>query len=167
MVDARSATAADFDRAANRNASAFWGWFITAGVVWFLAPSWWWALVPGLLCMWNAANSFGATRAAQALRNGTYRIANPNNGAPNGDASSVDEEAHDDEMQAVIEVEATEMYAKTLTRLADRTAQLAAMSASRPSESEQEQMYRMGMADAQQLLADELRKLANKAYESL
>lgn len=88
MVDAHSATAADFDRAAQRNANAFWRWLVATGVCWWVAPSWWWAVVPGLLCLWNASNSIGATLAGRSLRKGTYRVYNPNNGAPDGDAAN-------------------------------------------------------------------------------
>ena len=81
---ARTATAADFDRAAQRHANAFWLWAIAAGALaYFLG---WWALIPAALAVWSAVSSIGCTRAAGQLRGGSYRIPNPNNGAPDGDA---------------------------------------------------------------------------------
>lgn len=85
MVDARSATAADFDRAAQRQANAFWGWAVVAGLVWWQA-SVWWAIIPALAAVWYAVGSVVCTRSAGKLRAGTYRLLNVNNGAPDGDA---------------------------------------------------------------------------------
>jgi hypothetical protein len=87
MVDARTATAADFDAAAQRNAHAFWVYAIVAGLVWWLA-SIWWAAFPAALALWCVYTSVGATMAARELRKGSYRVPNPNNGAPDGDATN-------------------------------------------------------------------------------
>ena len=89
MVHPRTATAADFDHAANNNARAFWLWLVVAGLVWWLT-SLWWAAVPSLIGAWCAYNSVACTRTASKLRNGTYPIPNINNGAPDGDASNWD-----------------------------------------------------------------------------
>ena len=83
-VDARTATAADFDAAAQKHASAFWFWLVVAAIIYFFFK--WWSAIPALLAGWCAISSVGATKAASNLRNGTYRIPNPNNGAPDGDA---------------------------------------------------------------------------------
>lgn len=88
MVDARSATAADFDRAAQRHANTFWFCLVVAGVVWWFAG--WWAAIPGAVAVWCAVSSIGATRAGMHLRRGTYKVWNPNNGAPDGDAANRD-----------------------------------------------------------------------------
>lgn len=88
MVNARTATARDFDKAAQRNADAFWLWLVVGGVVWFLV-SWGWAIIPAAVAVYCAFNSMYSTRAAQALRSGSYRIPNPNNAAPDGDASNL------------------------------------------------------------------------------
>jgi len=84
-MDARSATAADFDEAAQRNANAFWLFAIVTGVVWWFA-SMWWAIVPGLVAAYCVVASISCTMNATKLREGRYRLPNPNNGAPDGDA---------------------------------------------------------------------------------
>ncbi|WP_324741605.1 hypothetical protein U8326_00060 [Tsuneonella sp. CC-YZS046] len=88
MVDARTATAADFDNAAQRNAHAFWGWLVVVAITWWFT-SHWWALVPGALAILCGVQSIGATRAAAALRKGVYGISNPNNGAPDGNVKNL------------------------------------------------------------------------------
>lgn len=84
MPDARNATAADFDKAAQRHANASWVLLIISGVAYYFAG--WWAAIPGGLTILTIIQSISSTRCAQQLRNGTYRIPNPNNGAPDGDA---------------------------------------------------------------------------------
>ena len=79
MVDARTATAADFDKAAQKNANAFWVWLVAAGIVWWLA-SIWWAALPAALALWTGCTSMSCTRYANKLRNGTFPIPNPDNG---------------------------------------------------------------------------------------
>jgi hypothetical protein len=84
MVDARTATAADFERAAQRHANLFWVWLVVAALAWWLvAPVW--AAIPGLLALFSAVSSVAATRSASKLREGSYAIANPNNGAAEDD----------------------------------------------------------------------------------
>ena len=84
MTNARTATAADFDRAAQTHANATWFWgIVTAVVVYFFH---WWAIIPGVLALLSIVKSVSSTKCADALRNGTYSIPNPNNGAPDGDA---------------------------------------------------------------------------------
>ena len=87
MLDPRTATAGDFDKAAQRHAHVFWMWLIAFGVTWWLM-SFWWALIPAAAATWAAIGSGASTRDAAKLRNGTYPILNPNNGAPDGDASN-------------------------------------------------------------------------------
>jgi hypothetical protein len=84
MVDARTATAKDFDQAAQTKASSFWFWAVVAGVIGYFWH--WWATVPGLIAALRIVQSIHATKLAGALRAGTYPIPNPNNGAPDGDA---------------------------------------------------------------------------------
>jgi hypothetical protein len=84
MPDARNATAADFDQAAQRSANAFWVFLIVSGVTYYFAG--WWAAIPSALAILGVVRSISSTRYAQQLRCGTYRIPNPNNGAPDGDA---------------------------------------------------------------------------------
>jgi len=84
MVDARTATAADFDAAAQGKANASWFWLIvTAAIGYFFH---WWAILPGLLLLLSIVQCISATRYGEKLRKGTYPIPNPNNGAPDGDA---------------------------------------------------------------------------------
>jgi hypothetical protein len=85
MVNANTATAADFDVAAQKHANAFWFYLFCGGIIAWLFSAWW-ASPAFLLAAFSAVRSIGATQAAGALRNGTYRVANPNNGAPDGDA---------------------------------------------------------------------------------
>lgn len=87
MANARNATATDFDAMAERHAKAFWLWLLVAGLTWWLA-SMWWAIIPAILATTCAVAAIGSTRAAFALRNGTYAVPNPNNGAPDGDAQN-------------------------------------------------------------------------------
>lgn len=89
MVDARNATAADFDEAAQRQANAFWFFVVVGGLVWWFASPWW-AIIPGALALVCAISSITSTRAALALRSGRYKIPNPNNGAPDGDMRNFD-----------------------------------------------------------------------------
>lgn len=86
-VDARTATAADFDTAAQSWANKTWFWGIAAAVVGFLAG--WFALIPAGVAALCIIQSVGATWSAGRLRAGTYTIPNPNNGAPNGDAQNL------------------------------------------------------------------------------
>lgn len=87
MVDARNATAGDFDRAAQRNANAFWFWLVLAIALWWFT-AWWWAIAAGVVALVCGGISISCTRTAGKLRSGTYPIFNPNNGAPDGDASN-------------------------------------------------------------------------------
>jgi hypothetical protein len=86
-INARTATAADFDAAAQKHANAFWMYAIaTAAVGYFWG---WWGVIPGVLAAWVAISCVGAQLQARQLRAGTYRIPNPNNGAPDGDARNL------------------------------------------------------------------------------
>ena len=87
MVNARTATAADFDKAAQTNANATWFWGIITLIIGYFFH--WWAIVPGLLAFIAILKSVSCTKYANALRKGTYTIPNPNNGAPDGDASNL------------------------------------------------------------------------------
>lgn len=89
MVDAHSATAADFERAAQGHANSFWRWLTFAGLVWWFT-SIWWAALPGPVALLCAYLSFGATGAARELRTGNYRVWNPNNGVSHGEAANRD-----------------------------------------------------------------------------
>lgn len=84
--DVHTATAADFDAAAARHARIFWTWLLIAAAVWFFAK--WWGLVPLAFAALSGARSMTSTHCADQLRRGTYRFANPNNGAPDGDAAN-------------------------------------------------------------------------------
>lgn len=83
-IDARTATAADFDASAQKHANAFWVWLVITGIIFYFFK--WWSVIPAVLAIWAVVSSIGATKAASNLRNGTYKIPNPNNGAPDGDA---------------------------------------------------------------------------------
>jgi len=86
MTNSSTATAMDFDRAAQSKANAFWGYAaLTAACgYWFK----WWAILPAILAVLSVVQSISATRFAHQLRNGTYPLLNLNNGAPDGDASN-------------------------------------------------------------------------------
>jgi len=83
MTNARTATAADFDKAAQSHAYATWFWgIVTVLVAYFFH---WWAIIPVVLTLLSIVKSVSSTKCAIAFRIGTYSIPNPNNGAPNGD----------------------------------------------------------------------------------
>jgi hypothetical protein len=84
MINARNATSADFEKMAQNHANSFWWWAILSGIIFFFAG--WYGAIPTSLGVLSAFKSVGATSAAMSLRKGTYRIPNPNNGAPDGDA---------------------------------------------------------------------------------
>lgn len=79
MVDVHTATAADFDRAAQRHANQSWLWVAVVGLVWWFA-SMWWALIPGVFLIWSVISSVSCSRAAMRLRRGTFPTPNINNG---------------------------------------------------------------------------------------
>lgn len=86
MVDARNATARDFEQAAHRHAIAFWIWLAGGLIVFF---KWrWWAAIPAVLSLLSIVKSIGGGHAANQLRQGTFPIPNQNNGAPDGDAAN-------------------------------------------------------------------------------
>ena len=68
-LDARTATAKDFDAAAQKNANAAWFYLILSGVIFYFFE--WWALIPGAFCIFSIVSSVGATKQAQSLRDGT------------------------------------------------------------------------------------------------
>lgn len=86
MIDASTATAKDFDTAAQKHANAFWGWLIATGIVGFFFH--WFAVIPAIFMILSIAKSLSSTSCADQLRKGTFRIVNPNNGAPDGDANN-------------------------------------------------------------------------------
>lgn len=86
-MDARNATAKDFESAAQSKANAFWFWAIVAGIIAFMWH--WWAILPAVIAIFRMTQSIYATKMAGALRDGTYSIPNPNNGAPDGDAANI------------------------------------------------------------------------------
>lgn len=83
-MHARTATAADFDKAAQKHANAAWFWIIVTGITYYYFEGW--AVISGMLFVWAVISSIGSTKQASALRRGTYKLPNPNNGAPEGDA---------------------------------------------------------------------------------
>lgn len=86
MIDASTATAKDFDNAAQKHANAFWVWLIATGIVGFFLQ--WVAIIPAIFMILLIIKSISSTSCADQLRKGTYRIANPNNGAPDGNANN-------------------------------------------------------------------------------
>ncbi len=88
QINARTATTADFDTAAQKHANAAWLWAIVAGVIYYFFGGW--IVIPGMLFVWSVISSISATKQASALRSGTYRIPNPNNGAPDGGSRKYD-----------------------------------------------------------------------------
>ncbi len=80
MIDARTATAKDFDAAAQKHANASWVYLLISIAVGYFWK--WWALIPAALWLFEVIQSIAATKQASNLRNGTYRIPNPNNGEP-------------------------------------------------------------------------------------
>ncbi len=63
---------------------------------------------------------------------------------------------------ARIEHEAMSMHATMLRSFAERMSHSAQVTADSPAESEEEQMFRMGMAKGQELLAKELSAMADR-----
>lgn len=90
-VNARTATAADFDKAAQENANNFWFCLLITAVVFWLWRGWAW--LPGICAVWQIIRSVGCTNAANHLRKGTFTVPNPNNGAPDGDARNYQTDA--------------------------------------------------------------------------
>ena len=86
-MDARTATAADFDAAAQKHANASWFFLLVAIAVWYFTNIYW-AIIPAVVLLITIVQSVQATRMGQKLRDGTYPLPNPNNGAPDGDASN-------------------------------------------------------------------------------
>lgn len=86
-INARTATANDFDNMAQRHANAFWGWLVTSVITWYFLH--WWLVIPATLSLWSMTSSVGSSVMAKKLRDGTYEIPNPNNGAPDGDANNI------------------------------------------------------------------------------
>jgi hypothetical protein len=82
-VNANTATAKDFERAAQYHANSFWVWGGVTGIVFYFGGKF--GFIPAVVVLYSVIQSVGATMAAMALRKGTYRIPNPNNGAPDGD----------------------------------------------------------------------------------
>jgi len=80
MPNARTATAKDFDEAAQNHANASWIFLIISAVVVYFWS--WWALIPAALWLLKVVQSISCTMQARNLRQGTYRIPNPNNGKP-------------------------------------------------------------------------------------
>jgi hypothetical protein len=85
-MNARTATARDFQIAAQSKANQFWFYAIVAAIVAYNFGGW--AVIPGLLALLSMIGSLHASKAADQLRNGTYPIPNLNNGAPDGDAAN-------------------------------------------------------------------------------
>jgi hypothetical protein len=85
-LDIHTATAADFDAAAARYAHTFWIWALIAAAAYFFAK--WWALIPLAFAVLSGARSMTSTNCADQLRHGKFRFANPNNGAPDGNATN-------------------------------------------------------------------------------
>ena len=79
-ANARTATASDFEAAAQSWANSTWLWGLLAAVVGYFAG--WFALIPGVFALLSIINSVTATSMAGRLRAGTYTISNPNNGVP-------------------------------------------------------------------------------------
>jgi len=86
-VNARTATAGDFDAAAQSKANQSWFFLIVAAIVGYLAG--WFALIPAGVALLFLTQSISATSMAGKLRTGTYPIPNFNNGAPDGDARNL------------------------------------------------------------------------------
>ena len=77
-LDARTATAKDFDEAAQSKANFAWGFGVLTAIIFYFFSLW--ALIPGALTLLTIIKSISATKQASNLRNGTYKIPNPNNG---------------------------------------------------------------------------------------
>jgi hypothetical protein len=77
-LNANTATAKDFDKAAQRHANASWYYGILSGIIFYFFS--WWALIPGAMTLFVIIQSVSSTKMADNLRKGTYKIPNPNNG---------------------------------------------------------------------------------------
>ena len=77
-LNARNATAKDFEAAAQSHANASWFYGILSVIIFnFLG---FWGLIPLALTIISIIKSTSSTKMAMDLRNGTYKIPNPNNG---------------------------------------------------------------------------------------
>ena len=86
-IDIRTATASDFDQAAHKQSTVFIMW--SAITVLVASVFGWAAIVPAIFAVWSAISGIMAVAYAMSLRNGTFAGANPNNGAPDGDARNL------------------------------------------------------------------------------
>ena len=73
FVPKEAATFAEFNRAARSNASAFWMWAVSAGIVWWGA-SLWWATVPAALVAHSAMAWVRCKRLAKRLEQPERRL---------------------------------------------------------------------------------------------
>ena len=86
-IDIRTATASDFDQAAHKQSKVFVMW--TAITVLTASLFGWVAIVPAAFAIWSAVSGVLAVMYAMSLRNGSFSLSNPNNGAPDGDARNL------------------------------------------------------------------------------
>lgn len=88
LINADTATAADFEVAAQKHAHAAWVFGIIAALIWWFGGDWWTA-IPGGLALVSLVSSLDCTRNASLIRRGRFRLSNINNGAPDGDAKNL------------------------------------------------------------------------------
>ena len=85
-MNQHTATASDFDKAAQKKATAFWFFAIVAGICAYFFG--WGAIIPLLIAVFSIIQSFHAEDLAKKLRVGDYPVPNINNGAPDGDVAN-------------------------------------------------------------------------------
>jgi len=85
-MDSYTATSKDFDKSAQSKANQFWFFSVLAALIGYYLH--WWAVIPGAIALLSMIQSCHATKLADQLRKGTYRIPNLNNGAPDGNAAN-------------------------------------------------------------------------------
>ena len=70
VPDKKTGTAAEFDRASQFNAKAFWMWAVQAAFV-CLSASLWWAIIPAFHAVHSAVAWSSCRRGAERLRHET------------------------------------------------------------------------------------------------
>ncbi len=77
-LNSKNSKASDFDEVAQTQANAFWFYLIVSGIVYHFYGLWF--IIPFVTAFVVAFFSVHCTITADKLRNGTYKIPNPNNG---------------------------------------------------------------------------------------
>jgi len=96
MIDPRTATAKDYDKAARLHGNGAWASVAITIVVWYFFD--WFALIPLANVFYCGLKVLSYTKAEMQLEKGIFKTPNRNNGAPNGDATGMTDQELEDYM---------------------------------------------------------------------